>query len=408
MIKSWPKLLLSILLSQSAGFIGTFFTVSAIPTWYALLNKPSFSPPNWLFGPVWTILYTLIGISMYLIWTSKKSSLKLFFFHLFLNAIWSPIFFGLKNLGVAFLVILLMDVSLIIMIKKFYKINKIASFVLIPYLLWITFASFLNFSIWRLNPQNTVKNIFAQDFTFKKSHDDYVFTQDTYNRDLFDYNLKKAAYQQNQTLSLKEELRLSLYKFIGARNELIKNYLTMIRMKTLELSGLNNSQKTLIYSKIDPEVAWYDSRKNSYSPNDRLEDLINKSKDEDLKYTNNTLSIIDLSLTYISLGEVKGSQQSHVVLYEKLKDESANLIKLGRADASLFDRWFTDINGEIDILSKIEDSTELKIQKIFGADDYERSSAYKNALNEIVPAKQELLKLNGFISELENILTSKR
>jgi tryptophan-rich sensory protein len=95
-IKSWPKLFISIALSQSVGLIGSLFTFSAIPTWYVLLNKPSFSPPNWLFGPVWTMLYTLIGISFYKIWINSKNKnsfeLRFFLFHLFLNAIWSIIF----------------------------------------------------------------------------------------------------------------------------------------------------------------------------------------------------------------------------------------------------------------------------------------------------------------------------
>lgn len=150
-IKNISKLVLSILLSQTAGLLGTFFTISAIPTWYVYLNKPSFNPPNYLFGPVWTILYTLIGISLYRIWI-KKGSLKLFFIHLLLNAIWTPIFFGLKNLEIAFVVIVLMVVTLLYIIKSFYKIDKLASHLLIPYLAWISFASILNFSIWNLNP----------------------------------------------------------------------------------------------------------------------------------------------------------------------------------------------------------------------------------------------------------------
>jgi tryptophan-rich sensory protein len=150
-IKSISKLLISIVISQLAGLVGTFFTFSAIPTWYITLNKPTFNPPNYIFGPVWTILYTLIGISLYKIWI-KKGSLKLFWIHLFLNAIWSPIFFGAKNLGIAFVVIILMWVSLIFLIKNFYKIDKYASYLLTPYLLWISFASFLNFSILILNP----------------------------------------------------------------------------------------------------------------------------------------------------------------------------------------------------------------------------------------------------------------
>ncbi len=398
-IESWPKLILSIILAQSAGLVGTFFTISSIPTWYAFLNKPTFSPPNWLFGPVWTILYTLIGISLYRIWVkNKKGSLKLFFFHLFLNAIWSPIFFGLKNLGLAFFVIILMDISLIVIIKNFYKLNKNASLILIPYLLWISFASFLNYSVWKLNPQNTVTNIFAQDFTFNKAREDFVFTEDNYRKDLFDFNLKKASYQKNPTLSLKEELRGSLYKFIGTRNSLIKNYLTMLRLRGPELT----------YSKIDSEVLWFDSRKNSYTNNTSLEDLLSKSKEEDVKYQTDTLPVIYLSLAHISLGEVKTVKSEHVKIYNNLKSEADNLVKLGRADAGLFDRWFKDIDQELNNITTIESNVLQEIEKIFGDDEYKRDSGYKNAIEELEPAKISLLKLNGFIKELENVLESKR
>lgn len=150
-IKNLPKLIFSILISQTAGLLGTFFTISAIPTWYVYLNKPSFNPPNYLFGPVWTVLYTLIGISLYRIWI-KKGSLKLFWVHLSLNAVWTPIFFGLRNLELAFIVIITMVVSLLFVIKSFYKTDKLSSYLLIPYLVWISFATFLNFTIWILNP----------------------------------------------------------------------------------------------------------------------------------------------------------------------------------------------------------------------------------------------------------------
>jgi len=407
MIKSWPKLVFSIILAQSAGFIGTFFTISSIPTWYALLSKPTFSPPNWLFGPVWTILYTLIGISLYKIWI-KKGDLKLFAFHLVLNAIWSPIFFGLKNLGLAFLIIMMMDTTLIIIIKRFLKIDRIAGYLLIPYLLWISFASLLNYSIWKLNPNNTVINIFAQDFTFTKAREDYVFTEDNYKKDLTDFSLNKASYLKNPTLSLKEELRVSLYKFLDSRNNLVKNYLTMLRIKTLESTGIENSTKESIYARLDPEVIWYGERKNNYSVTNALEDLINKSKEEDSRYKTDTSSIIYFSLAHISLGEVKSLKQEHVKLYNNFKQEASELVKLGRADASLFERWFKDIDKELSNISNIEKDILSQVDKIFGGDEYIKNSAYKKTINTLDPVKSNLLRLNGFLKELENVISNKR
>ncbi|MFZ6034593.1 MAG: TspO/MBR family protein [Patescibacteria group bacterium] len=149
------KLLLSLLLPQLAGIIGSFFTVSSIPTWDNTLNKPGFSPPNWLFGPAWLTLYLLMGVSLYLNWRKKnkaaKSNVRLFFIHLFFNMIWSPAFFGLRNPFLGLIIILAIWIFIIVMIIRFWKVNKTSSLLLIPYLLWVSFASLLNFYVWKLN-----------------------------------------------------------------------------------------------------------------------------------------------------------------------------------------------------------------------------------------------------------------
>lgn len=150
MPKNIPLLFLSIGLCLGAGVLGSFFTFSAIPDWYVALNKPFFSPPNWIFGPVWTILYILMGISLYLVWTKKKVP-SVFWAQLFLNAIWSIIFFGMKNPGLAFIDILALWIAIILTIKSFYPISKTSSYLLIPYLVWVSFASLLNLMIVVLN-----------------------------------------------------------------------------------------------------------------------------------------------------------------------------------------------------------------------------------------------------------------
>ena len=156
-INDWKLLLISIFICQLAGIIGSIFTISSVTTWYLTLNKPLFNPPNWIFGPVWTILYTLMGISLYLIWKQGwkdkkvKFALMVFFIHLSLNSFWSILFFGLKILGLAFAEILLLWLLISYLIFLFAKINKLAGYLLIPYLVWVTFASILNFSVWTLN-----------------------------------------------------------------------------------------------------------------------------------------------------------------------------------------------------------------------------------------------------------------
>ena len=151
------KYVLAIVICLTAGGLGTFFTVSSIPTWYATLAKPVFSPPNYLFGPVWSLLYVLMGISVAIIWekglkTKKvRDAIYLFGIQLFLNATWSPIFFGAKNLFIALIVIIIMWVYIVKTILAFAKIDKKASYLLYPYVAWVSFATILNFSVWFLN-----------------------------------------------------------------------------------------------------------------------------------------------------------------------------------------------------------------------------------------------------------------
>ncbi len=154
---NYKRLAISLLLPQLAGMVGFLFTSSAIPNWYIDLIKPSFSPPNWLFGPVWIILYILMGISVYLIWQrlvenkEAEAAFRLFWIHLFFNAVWSIFFFGFKNPGLAFANIVVIWLLIAILMVKFWKINKWAAYLLIPYFLWVSFAGYLNYSIWMLN-----------------------------------------------------------------------------------------------------------------------------------------------------------------------------------------------------------------------------------------------------------------
>lgn len=148
---NYKKLIISLALPQIAGIIGSLFTSPAISTWYANLQRPSFSPPNWIFGPVWILLYFLMGLSVYLIWEKNQKATWLFWIHLIFNATWSIIFFGLQNPGLAFINIIIIWILIIALIIKFYKINKLSSYLLVPYLLWVSFASILNYFIWYLN-----------------------------------------------------------------------------------------------------------------------------------------------------------------------------------------------------------------------------------------------------------------
>jgi len=148
-------LIISILICELAGFLGSFFTVGSISTWYATLAKPLLNPPSWIFAPVWTTLYLLMGIAAFLVWKKgmdkKRAALVVFAGQLFLNAVWSYIFFGLHNVSLAFIDLALLWLALLATMILFFKISKAAGWLLFPYILWVSFAGYLNLSILLLN-----------------------------------------------------------------------------------------------------------------------------------------------------------------------------------------------------------------------------------------------------------------
>jgi benzodiazapine receptor len=155
--KDISKLVISIVACLAAGAIGSIFTRSAIPTWYATLEKPIFSPPNWLFAPVWTLLYILMGVAAFLVWRKGladrqvRTALIVFLVQLVLNALWSVVFFGLESPLYGLIIIVVLWAAILITVIKFFRISRVASGLMWPYLLWVTFAAVLNGSIWLLN-----------------------------------------------------------------------------------------------------------------------------------------------------------------------------------------------------------------------------------------------------------------
>ena len=153
--RSFGFLILFMVLAQLAGLVGSFSTFPNIETWYAGLTKPSFNPPSWVFGPVWTVLYSLMGIATWFVWRSTKpgkvKAIGLFIVHLFVNAAWSMVFFGAHQPLYAFGIIVVLWLFIIALIRMYYPYSKVGAWLLVPYLLWVTFASTLNFSIAYLN-----------------------------------------------------------------------------------------------------------------------------------------------------------------------------------------------------------------------------------------------------------------
>jgi tryptophan-rich sensory protein len=150
-------LAISILVCQAAGLLGSFFTAPAIPSWYVSLRKPGFTPPGWVIGSVWILLYTLMGIAAYLVWEAGigkkevKTALVIFAIQLILNSLWSILFFGLQAPRLALIEIVVLWYLIFLTILKFSKISSLAGLLLLPYLLWVSFATLLNYLIVKLN-----------------------------------------------------------------------------------------------------------------------------------------------------------------------------------------------------------------------------------------------------------------
>ena len=156
-MKKIYKLIISLLVPQLAGGIGSIFTVGSVNDWYPVLVKPALNPPAWVFGPVWTALFALMGIAAFLVWKKGlerrdvKIALGIFVFQLALNTLWSIIFFGLHSPGGALIEIVFLWLAILATIIAFAKISKPAAWLLAPYILWVSFAAYLNWSIWMLN-----------------------------------------------------------------------------------------------------------------------------------------------------------------------------------------------------------------------------------------------------------------
>lgn len=157
MSRKTTKILIAVAICLFVGFLSGFATQSSMTDWYVDLNKPNFNPPNWIFAPVWTVLYILMGVSAGIVWSKGfhhkwvKTAMYHFLFQLIFNAAWSLAFFGLRSPSYALLIIIILLALIVLTMKWFRIVSKTAALLLIPYLLWVSFATLLNYSIWQLN-----------------------------------------------------------------------------------------------------------------------------------------------------------------------------------------------------------------------------------------------------------------
>lgn len=160
-VKEFPLLVLSIIICQVAGFIGSYFTNTSIYTWYPTLITPWFTPPGWLIGAVWFILFILMGVSLFFVWRNSlrlnnmliRRAVIIFGAQLIVNILWSAAFFGLKSPEAGLITISALWIMILAAIVMFWRISRDAALLLVPYIIWVSFAAFLNYSIWILNYQ---------------------------------------------------------------------------------------------------------------------------------------------------------------------------------------------------------------------------------------------------------------
>jgi translocator protein len=156
-MKNWMKLIVTLIIPQIIAGTAAYFTVTGTGSWYQSLDKPNWNPPGWVFGPVWTTLYIMMGVALYLIWTGhaplpqKRKAIILWGLQLFFNFLWSFFFFGQELIFGALLEIAVLWIFILLTIFSFARISKLAAWLLVPYISWVSFAALLNYAIWELN-----------------------------------------------------------------------------------------------------------------------------------------------------------------------------------------------------------------------------------------------------------------
>ena len=156
-MKTYIRIILCVIICLAVGYLSSIVTQSSIKTWYPTITKPSFNPPNWVFAPVWTTLFFLMAVALYIIWSgrnkkkTRKKAVQLYFGQLAANVAWSGIFFGLHSIGLAFIEIIFLLILITYCLLAFSRINRAAGWLMFPYFLWVCFATVLNLSLWLVN-----------------------------------------------------------------------------------------------------------------------------------------------------------------------------------------------------------------------------------------------------------------
>jgi hypothetical protein len=239
----------------------------------------------------------------------------------------------------------------------------------------------------------------AQEFDFAKAYQDYIFTQTVYDQSYSTYEEAKNSYLKNPTLTLKEDARIKTLVMLRARDELYRVYLSALRMKLFEA-------KSPVSTRLDDEIAWYLTHKDTYKDSDPLEDLFNKSKESESRYKSDTSPIAHDSLFSVSFGELMNIKTQHEGVYKSLKNSIDLGVGAGILKLDPFNRWFTDIENVLKELDTINTNSKAKIAKIFDKSGVTTTGVYNSAISSLTPAISKSLELNSFLTELLNTINS--
>jgi hypothetical protein len=256
-------------------------------------------------------------------------------------------------------------------------------------LLILSFVIFLAFPFF----------VFAQTFNSDKAYSDYQFSLTVYYESYSSYQNSRDAFLKNQTLTLKEDARKKTLQMLRDRDQLEIVYITALRTKISETTGLNSDEKNAIFGKIDDEVNWYQIHKGNYKDDDSLETLFNKSAEAESRYKNDTGPKVYESLFLISLGTEIGIKEDQEKIYASLRAVIDSGISGGKLNMDPFNRWYTDIDSIFQNIKQNEDLARTQIQEVY-TQNYSTSGSYDTSIATLTSSKKLLSQLNDFLMEV--------
>jgi hypothetical protein len=240
----------------------------------------------------------------------------------------------------------------------------------------------------------------AQDFTAQKAFEDYQFQQTLYLTAEAEYEDAKAFYKKNPTLQLREEARKSTLSFLRIRDQLTATYLTALRMKLVETTGLSDEEKGGFFGKIDPEVAWYENHLANYQDADELATLFSKSDEVKARYNSTTRFVAYDVLFFISLSEQLGIKHDHQVVYADLKNFINDRIAEGRLRIDPFNRWLNDTDAVLIVLNQNEALARTKIATLYSRRNIAPNTTYNSSVQILTTTMKPISQLNNYLMEL--------